>query len=202
MEVTQLVMGTVVRVLNRGRPKETQYRAGWGYSAYTMEDLPSNWYGAGFGSRIRTYESILMGRGTPKAEDREMARMYRIVRAILPLRLLIGRVTPHGARMVRAAAEMKEGITDSFVAFLRDCGAVPLTTGKGKLIKMANGQPVKKLLEGDIAKYEDTVAKYLPFQWRPGDPKYPYAWNFSRTPKKTLSHDCVCDGNGSPIYKQ
>ena len=115
---------------------------GWALSAFTYEDLPSNWQGARFGASLGNNGNMFV----------------------------------------------------SMLQYLRRCGAVSTHSSD----RLANGKTAKQTLVDDAQSLKDAVIR------RPSTPgRIP--WNLLDPyailpfPKRTPSHDCVCDRNGDPI---
>jgi len=146
-------------------PEDAGRQDGWSQSAFTVEDLPSDRFGAHFGASSSPLGRIQFWRGPDYWGPR-----------------------------------LKEDIKSKFKGFLEGCGAVNLDGPSrkrwgGKLLTAG------EVLHGDAQRMQDSIR----IQANAGAgydelvdgmtmaPKYLY--NRSDKPKRTYSHDCVCDGD-------
>lgn len=184
VEVGQLAAGLHTRAVNRVRARRglKPLPNGWGESAWTIEDLPSNWYGANFGATMKGF-----GRFNPN----ELRRIGLIGAAAGLPGIVVSQWLIN-----RKLRGIGRPIANDFVRFLRECAVVPLNNVS------KTGRRAKTLLRRDATAYGNSVRRFTPFTWRPGLARHPYAWNFSKHWKKTVSHDLLCDENGCPINRK
>jgi len=148
-------------------PGDTRRQDGWSQSAYTVEDLPSDRMGAHLGAITSIWA--------------------------------LGRINPLKPSS-QWGPRLKDDIKKILKKFLDDCGAVNLDDVS---IKVWGGRRLSAgaVLRGDAERVSESIrvqvnakAGYNEFvEGMTMDPKYLY--NRTDKPKKTYSHDCVCDGD-------
>jgi len=149
---------------------------GWSISAFTLEDLPSDWYGSGFGA----YATGLGQVRTNWKDPRNWGDM----------------ATWKGA--------VRENIKQTFKSFLTGCGVVALSNRlpDGRTAyDVLHSDAVN--IQDSIAAHANAGVRSgnrgLNSPQVPGKLPPSQLYNRTNRPINTPSHDCVCGKNGNPI---